>query len=86
MRDDQIPFLRRAMEFAVHCLEARVFVIQVENIKAERFPATIDYFQHIILNMPLRMPAAALLYVARESPMPTLTERLAYFLAFFASY
>jgi hypothetical protein len=32
------------------------------------------------------MPAAALLDVARESPMPTLTERLAYFLAFFASY
>jgi hypothetical protein len=47
---------------------------------------TVYQPQHIVLDMPLRMPTAALLNIARESPMTTLTERLAYFLAFFASY
>lgn len=42
--------------------------------------------KHIILDMPLWMPTAALLDVARESIMPTRTERLAHFLRLFAGY
>ena len=46
----------------------------------------IEQRQAIALDMPLRMPTAALLNVARESIMPTRTKSLAYFLAFLASY
>lgn len=69
--NNQIPSPPPFMRYAIHSREGAV---------------PIEQRQAIALYVPLWMPAAALLNVARESIMPTRTKRLAYFLAFFTSH